>query len=138
MTTTIKLQKFDMSVLTLCPNILIICDDLYDNNAVLKNEIIKNTNCNKTSQLFNVTNVTIRESLKIPVVTRITFEYVFIFRGQSSENLRELYYKYCGIFPTFQIFKKVFYRCTENDSCMVIYNGINTNKLTDCVFWYKV
>jgi hypothetical protein len=28
-------------------------------------------------------------------------------------------------------------QCTEDYECLVIHNGAKTNKIEDCVFWYK-
>jgi hypothetical protein len=28
-------------------------------------------------------------------------------------------------------------QCTEDYECLVIHNGARTNKIEDCVFWYK-
>jgi hypothetical protein len=41
------------------------------------------------------------------------------------------------MFPTFEVFSQVMDQCTENFECLVIDNTSNSNKLEDCVFWYK-
>ena len=41
------------------------------------------------------------------------------------------------MFPTFEIFCQVMNQCTENYECLVINNTVRSNKLEDCVFWYK-
>ena len=35
------------------------------------------------------------------------------------------------------MFSKVMDACTENYECLVLDNTVKSNKITDCVFWYK-
>ena len=35
------------------------------------------------------------------------------------------------------MFCKVMDACTENYECLVLDNTVKSNKITDCVFWYK-
>jgi hypothetical protein len=41
------------------------------------------------------------------------------------------------MFPTFEMFCQFMDQCTENFECLVICNGVQSNKLEDQVFWYK-
>ena len=41
------------------------------------------------------------------------------------------------MFHTFEMFCQTMDACTENFECLVIHNGAKSNKLEDCVFWYK-
>jgi hypothetical protein len=41
------------------------------------------------------------------------------------------------MFPTFEMFCQFMDQCTENYECLVIANGVQSNKLDDQVFWYK-
>ena len=49
----------------------------------------------------------------------------------------KLWKNFCGIFPTFQSFQETFTACTENYECLVLDNTSKSNKIEDCVFWYK-
>jgi hypothetical protein len=40
-------------------------------------------------------------------------------------------------FPSFDMFCKVMDACTENYECLVLDNTVKSNKIQDCVFWYK-
>jgi hypothetical protein len=42
-----------------------------------------------------------------------------------------------GIFPTLDAFNAALTACTENYSCLVLDNTSKSNRLEDCVFWYK-
>ncbi len=52
-------------------------------------------------------------------------------------NRKRIYDNYAGMFPTFQMFCQFMDQCTENYECLVVCNGIQSNKLEDQVFWYK-
>ena len=48
-----------------------------------------------------------------------------------------MYKSFFGIFPSFDMFCKVMDACTENYECLVLDNTVKSNKIQDCVFWYK-
>jgi hypothetical protein len=71
----------------------------------------------------------------IDMVTLITMQYPL----GITPNLRtkRIYDNYAGMFPTFEMFCQFMDQCTENYECLVIANGVQSNKLDDQVFWYK-
>jgi hypothetical protein len=73
----------------------------------------------------------------IPPVLRGQVDYVFILRENQVSARRRIYEQFAGIFPTFELFCQIMDQCTENYECLVIHNGSKTNRLEDCVFWYK-
>ena len=73
----------------------------------------------------------------IPPVLRGQVDYVFILRENQVSARRRIYEQFAGIFPSFELFCQIMDQCTENYECLVIHNGSKTNKLEDCVFWYK-
>jgi hypothetical protein len=73
----------------------------------------------------------------IPPVLRGQVDYVFILRENQVAARRRIYEQFAGIFPTFELFCQIMDQCTENYECLVIHNGSKTNKIEDCVFWYK-
>ena len=68
---------------------------------------------------------------------RANVDYVFILRENVIQNREKLYKSFFGIFPTFQMFNQVMDSCTENYECLVLDNTSKSNKIQDCVFWYK-
>jgi len=68
---------------------------------------------------------------------RANVDYVFILRENVIQNREKLYKSFFGIFPTFDIFNQVMSSCTENYECLVLDNTSKSNKIQDCVFWYK-
>jgi hypothetical protein len=75
--------------------------------------------------------------LGIPPNLRTNIDYVFILRENIVSNRKRIYDNYAGMFPTFEVFSQVMDQCTENFECLVIDNTSNSNKLEDCVYWYK-
>jgi hypothetical protein len=62
---------------------------------------------------------------------------VFILRENVIQNREKLYKSFFGVFPTFDMFNQVMTSCTENYECLVLDNTSKSNKIEDCVFWYK-
>lgn len=73
----------------------------------------------------------------IPPVLRGNVDYVFILRENLVSSRRRIYEQFAGIFPTFEFFCQIMDQCTENYECLVIHNGSQSNRLEECVFWYK-
>lgn len=68
---------------------------------------------------------------------RANVDYVFILRENVIQNREKLYKSFFGIFPSFDMFNQVMTACTENYECLVLDNTSKSNKIQDCVFWYK-
>ena len=68
---------------------------------------------------------------------RANVDYVFILRENIIQNREKLYKSFFGIFPTFDMFNQVMTACTENYECLVLDNTSKSNRIQDCVFWYK-
>lgn len=68
---------------------------------------------------------------------RANIDYIFILRENVIQNREKLWKNFFGIFPTFDMFSQVMSQCTENYECLVLDNTSKSNKIEDCVFWYK-
>lgn len=68
---------------------------------------------------------------------RANVDYVFILRENIIQNREKLYKAFFGIFPTFDMFNQIMNACTENYECLVLDNTSKSNRIEDCVFWYK-
>ena len=68
---------------------------------------------------------------------RANVDYVFILRENIVQNREKLYKSFFGVFPNFNTFQKVMDACTENFECLVLDNTSKSNRVEDCVFWYK-
>ena len=68
---------------------------------------------------------------------RSNCDYVFVLRENIAQNQERLWRMFFGIFPTFDSFRQALVACTENYQCLVLDNTSKSNKIEDCVFWYK-
>jgi len=83
------------------------------------------------------TMITMQYPLGVPPNLRTNIDFVFILRENVIGNRKRIYDNYAGMFPTFQMFCQFMDQCTEHYECLVVCNGIQSNKLEDQVFWYK-
>jgi hypothetical protein len=75
--------------------------------------------------------------MDLPPALRANVDYVFLLRENILQNREKLYKSFFGIFPSFDMFNKVMDACTENYECLVLDNTVKSNRIQDCVFWYK-
>lgn len=76
-------------------------------------------------------------ALGIPPDLRGQVDYIFLLKENIPGNKKRLYEHYAGIFPSADVFYKVFDTFTENYECLVIDNTSTSNNVEDVVFWYK-
>ena len=118
------------------PRAFLILDDcLYDNTWI---------NQESTRYIFMngrhidmMTIITMQYPLGISPNLRTNVDFIFILRENITRNRRIIYENYAGMFPTYEMFSQFMDQCTEDFNCLVICNGIQSNKLEDQVFWYK-
>lgn len=68
---------------------------------------------------------------------RSNCDYVFVLRENIQQNRERLWKMFFGIFPTLDAFTAALTTCTENYQCLVLDNTSRSNRIEDCVFWYK-
>jgi len=117
------------------PTMLILDDVAYD-KGFFKDKLFRYIMLNgRHVKLFTI--VTQQYSLDTPPYARSNFDYVICFRDPILSNRERLYKQFFGIFPNFNAFQDVFAACTENFECLVIDQTARSNKIEDCVFWWK-
>jgi hypothetical protein len=84
-----------------------------------------------------MTIITMQYPLGITPNLRTNVDFIFILRETMINNRKRIYDNYAGMFPTFEMFCQFMDQCTENYECLVICNGVSSNRLEDQVFWYK-
>lgn len=122
---------------TIDPRAVFIMDDCMSNSSAWsKNHSVTSMFCNgRHFKLLFL--LTMQYVLGVPPNLRNNVDFVFILRENVLENRKKLWRHWAGIFPTFKMFCSVMDQCTEDHGCLVINNKSNSNKLEDCVFWYK-
>lgn len=83
------------------------------------------------------TIITMQYPLGVTPNLRTNVDFIFILRETMIGNRKRIYENYAGMFPTFEMFCQFMDQCTENYECLVICNGVQSNRLEDQVFWYK-
>jgi hypothetical protein len=81
--------------------------------------------------------ITMQYPLGIQPALRTNVDYVFILREPYASNRKRIFENYGSAFPSFEFFCQVMDQCTTNYECLVIDNTSQSNKLEDCIFWYK-
>jgi hypothetical protein len=81
--------------------------------------------------------ITMQYPLGIQPALRTNVDYVFILREPYLSNRKRIFENYGSAFPSFEFFCQVMDQCTTNFECLVIDNTSQSNKLEDCIFWYK-
>jgi len=121
---------------TMDPRAFLILDDFLYDSTWIREESTRYVFMN--GRHIDLTSmITMQYPLGITPNLRTNVDFVFILRDNYLKNRRILYENYAGMFPTFDMFCQFMDQCTENYECLVICNGVQSNKLEDQVFWYK-
>jgi len=113
-----------------------LCEDCLYDNKLIKDKSIRGIffNGRHWRILFLLT---MQFCLSVPPDLRSNVDYVFVCRENIIQNREKIYKAFFGIFPTFQGFCECMNQCTENFECLVLDNTVQSNRIEDCVFWYK-
>ena len=113
-----------------------LCEDCLYDNKLIKDKSIRGIFFNgRHWQILFL--LTMQFCLSVPPDLRANIDYVFVCRENIIQNREKIYKAFFGIFPTFQAFCECMNQCTENFECLVLDNTVQSNKIEDCVFWYK-
>ena len=118
------------------PNAFLLLDDCMYDRKFMKDTCIRQCFMNgRHWKLFFM--LTMQYCMDLTPDLRANVDYVFILRENVVQNREKLYKSFFGIFPTFDMFNQVMTKCTENFECLVLDNTSKSNKIEDCVYWYK-
>ena len=81
--------------------------------------------------------MTLQYSMAFPPALRTNCDYVIACREQILSNRERLYNHFFGMFPSKDAFNRAFSACTSDYEVMVLKNDSQSNRLEDCVFWFK-
>ncbi len=68
---------------------------------------------------------------------RVNVDGVFILREPSVKIRKVIWENYASIIPDFGMFCTILDQISDNYTALYIHNATNSNKLEDCVFWYR-
>ena len=113
-----------------------IIDDCTDNPTILRDPLFQNYY--KNGRHWKMIHIlSLQYCLDVLPNIRTNIDYTFIMRESNLKNRKSLWENYAGIIPTFEEFEAIFSTITEDYTALVINNRVQSNKLEDCVFWYK-
>lgn len=118
------------------PRAFLILDDCLYDDTWIRQESTRYVFMNGR-HIDLMTIITMQYPLGITPNLRTQVDFIFLLRETITKNRRIIYENYAGMFPTFDMFCQFMDQCTEDYNCIVICNGIQSNKLEDQVFWYK-
>lgn len=72
--------------------------------------------------------------LDMPPIIRSVVAGIFIFRETNLDSLQKIYRNYAGIIPTFEIFKLLMQKYTDNFGALYIQNDSQSNDWKECVY----
>jgi hypothetical protein len=81
--------------------------------------------------------LSLQYSLDIKPVIRTNVDGTFILRETNMKNRKSLWENYAGVFSDFSQFCQVLDQLTDDYTALYIHNQTTSNRLEDCVFWYK-
>lgn len=117
-------------------NAFIVLDDcMYDTKFVRDTQLRTIFLNGRHYKIFFL--MTLQYAIDLPPALRANCDFVFVFKEPVLSNREKLYKNFFGIFPTFEMFNKVLEACTEDYGCLVLDNTVRSNKISDCVFWWK-
>jgi len=129
-----RVQKFGK----ICKNnFFIILDDcMYESKEICGNKYIKEIFRN--GRHFQITIiVTAQYVMDLPVALRSNIDFVFCMQENNVANVERLYKSFFGIFQSKQSFAQAFNVVTENYGSMVCDNLSRSNRIDECVFWFR-
>ena len=81
--------------------------------------------------------LSLQYSLDIKPVIRTNVDGTFILRETNMKNRKSLWENYAGVFSDFGQFCQVLDQLTDDYTALYIHNQTTSNRLEECVFWYK-
>jgi hypothetical protein len=117
-------------------NAFILLDDCMYDKKFMKDVCIRQLFMNgRHWKLFFM--LTMQYCMDLTPDLRANVDYIFILRENIVQNREKLYKNFFGIFPNFHMFCQVMDSCTEKFGCLVLDNTSKSNRIEDCVFWYR-
>lgn len=131
----IKRQKIAKTHLP-CPWNILLLDDCTDDPKLFNDPMFQGIFKNgRHWKMWFI--LSLQYSLDIKPVIRTNVDGTFILREPSMKNRRSLWENYAGVFPDFGMFCSVMDQLTTDYTALYVHNATTSNKLEDCVFWYR-
>lgn len=131
----IKRQKIAIDYLQ-NPWCVAVVDDCMDKKSEFRTELIEGFYKNgRHWKPFWI--LSLQYAIDILPVIIVSIDIAFIGREPNDNIRKKIYEKYAGIIPTYSLFCSLMEKFTSDHSFLVVLNNMTSNKLEDCVFYWK-
>jgi len=81
--------------------------------------------------------LSLQYALDIKPAIRTNIDGTFILREPNLRNRKILHDNFAGVIPDFSLFCEILDYLTDDYTALYIHNATTSNKMEDCIFWYK-
>lgn len=118
-------------------NSINVVDDAGDDPKIFKSKLFLGLFKIGTQHWDHVFILANQYAIDLPPPIRKSVTYVALFREPNENERQKLYKNFGGICGSYEKFCTLMDTLTGDYTCMIIFNGSQSNELTDCVFWYR-
>jgi len=118
------------------PWAILLLDDCTDDKRIF-NQLIQQNLYKKGRHYKMLYLLSLQYALDMKTSIRTNVDGVFILREPNLNNRRKLWENFAGVIPDFGLFCKLMDKLTQDYCCLYIHNATTTNRIEDCVFFYK-
>jgi len=116
--------------------LLVALDDCLYDKTILKSRTIREVFMNGRHMSLTVL-IACQYIMDMGPDLRSQVDYVFALRENIISNRQRLWKYFFGMLGKYEDFARLMDACTENYTCLVLDNTVKSNKLEDCIFWYR-
>ena len=133
----IDLQRRTLRAKKTPRHLYLILDDCIYDKKVLKSTAMRDLFLNGRHLHLHM-NCAVQYLMDLSPDLRSNIDYVICTRDVIISNRTKLWKYFFGMFSRYEDFSRVFDKCTENFSTIVMDNTVaRSTKIEDCVFWYR-
>jgi hypothetical protein len=117
--------------------IIVLGEDIfYNKNEFTKDKSAKYAFLNGRHVLMFLL-ISVQYMIDLDRNLRNSVDYLFVLQDNVIGNRERLYKNWFGVVPTFEAFNAIMSHFTEDRGCIVLDNTSLSNKIEDCIYWYK-
>lgn len=118
------------------PWALLLLDDCTDDPAIFRDPLQQGLyKKGRHWKLWYI--LSLQYCMDVKPVIRTNVDGTFILREPNLKNRKSLWENYAGIIPDFSMFCDILDQITDDYTALYIHNATTSNKLEDCLYWYK-
>jgi hypothetical protein len=143
MAKVIKRQRVQAAKRKLDPRVkinptIVLCEDImYDKSAFIKDKNARGVMMNGRHWGILLL-ITVQYMMDLSRDLRNCIDFLFVLAHNSVGDRERLWKNWFGVVPTFDAFNSIMLNLTKGQgSCLVLDNTCNSDKIEDCIYWYK-